>query len=129
MARPSGKVPYIIAEKEEKKEGSYSEVFNLYNQLYVDFLLISKKDACPFAVLEFNDEGHYGKNDKIKEKPFKMANLYYIELNFSEIQDSNNSKLIDIHQLDKYLERLENEFLFFFKCFLYLLFLFYRYEL
>ncbi len=58
-----------------------------------------------------------------------MANLYYIELNFSEIQDSNNSKLIDIHQLDKYLERLENEFLFFLKCFLYLLFLFYRYEL
>lgn len=46
-----------------------------------------------------------------------MANLYYIELNFSEIQDSNNSKLIDIHQLDKYLERLENEFLFFLNVF------------
>ncbi|EPV1937409.1 DUF2726 domain-containing protein [Campylobacter upsaliensis] len=50
---PQVPIKAFIAEKEEKKEGSYSEVFNLYNQLYVDFLLISKKDACPFAVLEF----------------------------------------------------------------------------
>ena len=103
---PQVPIKAFIAEKEEKKEGSYSEVFNLYNQLYVDFLLISKKDACPFAVLEFNGEGHYSKNDKIKEKLFEIVNLHYTELRFNEIQREDNPKLIDFTKLKEYVARL-----------------------
>ncbi|MCR2055675.1 DUF2726 domain-containing protein [Campylobacter helveticus] len=96
----------FIVENEDKGNNSYSEVFNLYNQLYVDFLFISKEEAQPFAILEFSGEGHYSKNDKIKEKLFEIVNLHYTELRFNEIQREDNPKLIDFTKLKEYVARL-----------------------
>lgn len=81
-------------------------VFHTYGSLYVDFLLIPKdynNPAKPFAVLEFYGSGHYGKDEKTKEKVqkrdeikenlFKKIGLRYHILDYVDI--TNNKGWVD----------------------------------
>lgn len=103
---------FIEDDEQKTVNGFYSEVYNIYNNFYVDFLLIDKKNAEPMAVLEFHGSGHskndsYIARDEIKEKLFKSMSLPYFILKIEKIYNEDNG-LIDSSELKIFIEEMAN---------------------
>ena len=102
-------------------EDPHNKAWQYYSNLYVDFLFC-KRDfktniLTPFAVLEYNGGGHYGKdesdkehikeNDEIKSLTVQKANLKFFVVSSDEICDTKS--YIDDNKLSYWLDGLKKQ--------------------
>ena len=65
-----------------KQKNENSEIWKVFSNFYVDFLLSkrNKADATPFCVIEYNGGGHFGFNDTDETKILQIRRNDYLKL-------------------------------------------------